>query len=139
MKKLVLTFPLILAACVSPLNQCIRSASAEYDALVSEQQTLRQNVARGYAIHTQSEPYQTASTCTREVQRIGRMPDGSSGQVTVEESYPCTTTSYRTVETPIAIDTQGSMDRIAEIERQLPAARARRDVGVEQCRAANPA
>ncbi|UWQ18456.1 hypothetical protein [Jannaschia sp. M317] len=113
----------LLGACSTPLETCMRSASSSYSNALALKSTAQGNIARGYAIHRQRVPYQVASTCYNAY--VG--------------SYSCMQTSYRTQETPVPVNLAEERRRVRDIDRLLPKLRAEADAGVRQCQATYPA
>lgn len=54
-----------LSACATPREQCISRANADYRNVETAIATAQGNIARGYALHTQTVPYMVTSTCYR--------------------------------------------------------------------------
>ncbi len=111
-----------LAACSTPQQSCIRDASANYRSMLSQISTAEQNIARGYAVHTQEVPYTYADTCYT---RTG-------------EPYSCEQTAFRTQETPVSIDVRAEQDKLNALRARLPGVKAATDEAVAQCRIIYP-
>ena len=112
----------ILAACATPQEQCINTASNEVRAIRSGVSTAQGNIARGYAIHTSTETYQVPDVC------YGKN----------KKPYRCYETEYRTIETPVTIDVAEERRKLASLKRRLPAATRQMNAGVANCRVQYP-
>lgn len=121
MIPVLLPVSLVLAACATPREQCISSAGYEYASLTSAAAKTRQNISRGYAIHTQSVPYTYIGTCYVN-----------------NASYPCERSGYRTEETPVAIEISEERRKLTKFKKQLPKAQRRRDAAIKQCTQLHP-
>ena len=113
-----LALPVLLAACATPQQRCINTASNTVRTLRADIKTAQGNVERGYAVHTSRESYQVMDVCYNS--------DG--------KPYPCLETRYRTVETPVAIDVEAERRKLAEYERRLPAAGRQMNAEISSCR-----
>jgi hypothetical protein len=123
----VLLLPLLLAACATPRETCIRGATADLRATQAALSEARENVARGYAVFSQQVPYTVYATCYRTDAAGARVP------------FPCPQTAYRTESTPVAIDVAEERGKIRALERRLPALERQARAGVAQCEATYPA
>jgi hypothetical protein len=116
-----------LTACATPREQCIAGATQEYRNVEAAIATAQGNIARGYALHTQTVPYTVTSTCYRnDPYRNLVLP------------YPCPSTQYRTQTTPVAIDVPEERRKLADYQKILPQLKARAQVQVQQCMAQFP-
>ena len=113
---------LALAACTTPLQQCLSQARAQQSALSAQIQTAQGNINRGYAIHTQSVPYTYVGVCYAD--------DGSS--------YSCEQNGTRTEETPVAIDVAEERRKLAQLKRDLAAITPAADAAAAQCQLQYP-
>lgn len=113
-----------LAGCVSPLDACVSRADQDLAGLSAAIETARLNVARGYAVNTQTVPTTGLTLCT-----------GSTfgGKSTVVGATWCNQTEYRTVQTPLPLDIEAEEDKLAQMQERLPAARERRNREVAAC------
>jgi Tfp pilus assembly protein PilP len=57
--------PLVLSACATPQEQCISRVTADLRNTRAALVTAQENVARGYALHREREPYTVYETCFR--------------------------------------------------------------------------
>ncbi len=112
----------LLAGCATPLEQCINTVQAEYRNTLALRAETNANIARGYALHTQSVPYQYTSVCYNPY--VG--------------SYSCQQTGYRTQETPVAIDVNLERQKLRELDRLLPRLEQEASIATEQCRVTYP-
>lgn len=113
---------LLLAACSTPLEQCMSDARSELSAMLDLRAETSSNVDRGYAIHRQQVPYQYTGVCYN--QDVG--------------NYSCPLTGYRTQETPVSIDVRFERKRLKDIDRRLPQLERQAEAAVSQCRATYP-
>ncbi len=111
-----------LAACATPLEQCIRSANQNVRAINAGIATAEGNISRGYAIHENTEQYISYGTCY----------DSDNNR------YICPETAYRTVETPVPIDVSEQRKRRNELRKLLPEAEERARRAVQQCYQIHP-
>ncbi len=118
----ILPILVLLAACSTPLEQCINDSSKEYHALMAKIKKSEENISRGYAIHSASVPYTYQGTCYNEY--IG--------------SYSCPQTGYRVQETPVEIDISQERAKLKRFKKLLPNARKAAEAGAKQCRAQFP-
>ena len=112
----------VLAACATPQEQCIADASRSYKQTLEAMSVAQGNIARGYAVHVQSVPYEDHDICYDKDKR----------------PYSCTTTRYRTVETPVAIDVKAEREKLAQFSAQLPALQRNADALIAQCKVLHP-
>ncbi|MAN99433.1 hypothetical protein [uncultured Roseovarius sp.] len=117
----------LLAACATPREQCIAGATQDYRSVETAMATAQGNIARGYALHTQTVPYTVTSTCYRN--------DPSRNIVL---PYPCPSTQYRTQTTPVAIDVSEERRKLADYQKMLPQLRKQAQIQVQRCEAQFP-
>lgn len=117
--KLTFLFPpvLLLAACATPEERCVRAAWEDYNRTKSRISVAQRNVDRGYAVHEQ----------TREHSYIDICYDSE------KKPYKCEQVRYETIETPVAIDVRQERRKIAEYEAQLAKQRVRAKERERQC------
>jgi hypothetical protein len=118
LKYLTLPALAILAACATPQEQCINTASNQVRTMQTLINTTEGNIARGYAIHRSQEPYEVIDVCYDT--------DG--------KSYNCFHTEYRTKETPVTIDVAEERRKLAQLKRRLPAEKRKMDAAISNCR-----
>ncbi len=118
LKYLALPALAILAACATPQEQCINTASSQVRNMQALISTTQGNIARGYAIHQSQEPYEAINTCYDKDKK----------------PYTCFHTEYRTVETPVTIDVAEERRKLAQLKRRLPAERRKMDAAIANCR-----
>lgn len=128
MSRFSLALPalVLLSACATPQERCIRTGASEQSRLLAEIKEAEGNIARGYAIHRQTVPETIFHTCQR-------VSDGK-----VVGYYPCPETYYRTVETPVAIDISEERRKLTGLKDALPAAARRAEEAAAQCRILHP-
>ena len=114
---------MLLSACSTPLEDCVSNAQGNYNVTYQAIQVAEGNVARGYAINSQRVPYQYTGICYNSY--IG--------------SYACQQTSYRTDNTPVAIDVNEERRKIREYSAALPKIQKQTEASIEQCRRTYPA
>ncbi len=122
LKFLALPALALLAACATPQEQCINTASNQVRTMQALINTTQGNIARGYAIHRSQEPYEVIDVCYDT--------DG--------KSYNCFHTEYRTKETPVAIDVTEERRKLAQLKRRLPAEKRKMDAAIANCRVQFP-
>ena len=118
LKYLALPALAILAACATPQEQCINTASSQVRTMQALINTTQGNIARGYAIHSSQEPYEVIDVCY----------DAD------DNPYNCFHTEYRTKETPVAIDVAEERRKLAQLKRRLPAEKRKMDAAIANCR-----
>ncbi len=122
---LVLT--LILTACGTPQERCIRSATQEtrtLDRLIAETEA---NLARGYAYES------------REVVRhVWTVCDDHIGPDRRHVRHMCFEPVFRTVERPVAIDPEVEARKLDGLKARRAALARRAAADVAQCRAQFP-
>ncbi|NNU80684.1 hypothetical protein HMH01_09575 [Halovulum dunhuangense] len=119
-----------LAACASPLEQCVSQAQRDHDGLLAAIAIAEANIARGYGVDREVVPYQRPVLCTGVGLGTGRVGVGLTG---------CSETRFRTVETPVPLDIEAEQRKLASMRARLPVARARRDAAISACYAQFPA
>jgi hypothetical protein len=121
-----LALTLVLAACGTPQERCIRSATQEVrtlDRLIAEAEA---NLARGYAYESHEVVRHVWTVCDDHI--------GPRRHV----RHMCFEPVFRTVERPVAIDPQVEARKLDGLKERR-AALARRATGeVAQCRAQYP-
>ena len=113
---------ILIAACATPQEQCINTASNEVRTIRSGISTAQGNIGRGYAIHRSTESYQVPDICH----------DSN------KKPYRCFETEYRTVETPVSINVAEERRKLAALQKRLPAAMRQMKAGVANCRVQFP-
>lgn len=112
----------ILAACATPQQQCINTASNEARTIRKAISTAQGNIGRGYAIHSHTETFDVPTVCY----------DSAS------KPYRCYETEFRTVETPVSINVVEERRKLASLQKRLPAATRQMNAGVASCQAQFP-
>jgi len=110
---------LMLAACATPEQACIKRATKELaviDRLIAETE---ENLARGYAIRHESEPALRLVLCTS--------PD--------EHFHFCTRSDTRTVKKPVAIDPVSERRKLDALRHKRQEALRRARTGIRACKA----
>lgn len=108
----------LIAACATPQQQCINTASNEARAISKAINTAQGNIARGYAIHRHTETYDVPDICYDRNKK----------------PYRCFETEFRTVETPVSINVAEERRKLASLQKRLPAATRKMNAGVASCR-----
>lgn len=112
----------LIAACATPQEQCISTASNEVRSMQKLIHTTQGNIARGYAIHRHTESYQVPDICHDKNKK----------------PYRCFDTEYRTIETPVTINIAEERRKLAGLKNRLPAATRKMRAGVANCQAQFP-
>lgn len=119
---LTVTLALTIVACTSPRDQCIIDTTRTYTVLTSAIYKTELNISRGYAIHKQSVPYTYSGSCYNGYY-----------------NYSCPKTSYRTQETPVAVNVDEERRRLKSLYKRLPGVKALAEKGIAQCKVTFPA
>ena len=112
----------LVAACATPQEQCINTASNQVQVLQNGIAKAQGNISRGHAIHKHREEYQVADICYDKEKK----------------PYTCYDTEYRTIETPVSIDMNEERKKLADLKRRLPAAKRKMLTDINSCRVAYP-
>lgn len=131
MTRMTLFAPLALtalAACQTPLEQCLSQAAAPASELREELAERRANLTRGYRIERENAPILVMTHC--------HAPGQPPSTVNI---YPCTEWVDQVHERRVPIDPQVEAERIALLERQVARAEAQEAQAVRACRATYPA
>lgn len=118
----ILTALALLAACATPQEQCINTATNEVRAINSAISTAKGNIARGYAIHRNTQSFEVPTVCYD----------------TEKKPYKCYEFDTRTVETPVSINVSDERQKLASLQKRLPAATRKMKTGVASCQAQFP-
>ena len=118
--------PLLLAACATPQQSCVSSASRELNVINRLVQETRGNVLRGFAIEEREETVVNQTTCEGE----------TSEGVTFE--FECEETEIETSRVPVAIDLAAEQAKLSSLEQRQQSLRASVDAAIAQCRAQFP-
>ena len=106
----------LLTACTEQ-DLCVIRNTQDLRAAESRIAELEGNVARGYAIHRSTEPYEYRGVC--------RDREG--------EPYECLKTDFRTVEKPVAIDVADQRRQLAALKARLPEMQEKANIAKAQC------
>lgn len=112
----------LIAACATPQEQCINTASNEVRSMKRLMNVTHGNITRGYAIHRSTESYQVTDVCFDKDKK----------------PYTCYDIEYRTVESPVTIDIADERRKLAALKKRLPAAGRKMNAGVASCRVQFP-
>ncbi len=112
----------LLAACATPQEQCINTATNEVRAINSAISTAKGNIARGYAIHRSTQSFEVPTVCYDAEKK----------------PYKCYEFDTRTVETPVSINVAEERRKLASLQKRMPAATRKMKAGVASCRAQFP-
>ncbi len=114
MRRALLLIPLLLAACETPREACVSSATRELSTVNGLIDQTRGNLARGYAIGTTQQVRVIPETCRTQ---------SAEGVIT---TFPCDRTEIVDVDQPVAIDLNAErlkleslLQRQAQMSRQL--------------------
>ena len=114
---------LLLAGCLSPLDQCLSEAGAQTREIRRELDTRRENLHYGYSIERITAPELVADVCV-----------GAGGVTTI-----CQRWSQEVREIRHPVDRTYEAERIALLERQLAREESRSAAAAAQCRVTYPA
>lgn len=128
MRATFLLLPLLalLAACATPRERCVNSASAELrtlDRLIAE---TRGNLERGYALQEVQEVRVIRTTCT------GKNEDGTTF------TFPCEETDTFTRDVPVAIDLTAEQAKLDSLLARRVEEANRVALLIDQCIATYP-
>lgn len=124
MRRIFPLFFLALAACTSPLQQCVEQAEADYRGLLTAIAIAERNIERGYAVDRQIVPYRGIDFCAGTGFRRDRVGLGLT---------TCRDTRLRTVATPVPLDLEAEERKLASMQARLPGARELRDRRIAAC------
>lgn len=126
MRLAILTPCLVLAACVSPQQQCISGAGADLRvnaALIAE---VEGNLSRGFALREEQRVREFTRTCIGETE---------SGE---EVRTRCEQVQVRNVRVPEPIDLNAERAKLVSLQERRAQLQARADSRVAACRAQFP-
>ncbi|WP_456385581.1 hypothetical protein [Profundibacter sp.] len=112
----------LIAACATPQEQCINTASNEVRNIRTGISTAQGNIARGYAIFKSRESYEVVDVCYDKDKK----------------PYTCYNTEYRTIESPVSINVAEERRKLANLKKRLPAATRLMNKSVASCRVQFP-
>ncbi|WP_298938469.1 hypothetical protein [uncultured Ruegeria sp.] len=116
------TAAIVLAACVTPYEQCVASIEAPMRNTMETIAFLEGNISRGYAIHSQKVPYLHTYACTVDAGRV----------------EACQETRLRVEESPVAIDISEEKQKLSEAKARLEKQKLSVQSATAQCRKAYP-
>ncbi len=122
MRKTLLALPLLLAACATPFELCVADASKDMRVLDKLIAQTRENIARGYAIGTETY-FET------EEQVCGTLND---------QPVYCEVPVARTREVPVAIDLAAEQAKLQSLLDRRARDSANMAAIIDQCRARYP-
>jgi hypothetical protein len=117
---------LALAACATPREQCISSATRDTRVLSSLINETQGNLSRGYALEQRQDVRTVSGTCR------GRNEDGSTFVFRCDETETFTTT------VPVAIDLNAERAKLASLQERFTQTQAASNQAVSQCIAIHP-
>lgn len=127
MRPAYILLPLaMLAACATPREQCISSATRDTRVLSSLINETQANLARGYALEQRQDIRTVSGTCR------GRNADGSTFLFRCDETETFTTT------VPVAIDLNAEQAKLVSLQERFVQTQAASNQAVAQCIALNP-
>lgn len=112
-----------LAACSTPLENCVRDAGVPYAEALEKKVEIEHTLYRGYAVHEEVVPYQKTSAHISSRGGVGM----STG------------TAWRTKETPVQVDLENQRAILKDIDDRLPQMEAAWKRNVAACRASHGA
>lgn len=122
MRASLLLLLLVLTACGTPQERCVRDAAAPYRVALKERQRIAQDLSRGFTYETEFERVERFTWC--------RGPKGSA--------YPCWETDMEPVTRRVPVDRAVLRARDADLARSLPTLRSDAQQGTAECRIAFP-
>lgn len=125
-KSLILLSLLALAACATPRESCINSATGNLrtvDRLIVETQG---NINRGFALSREQEVVTRRTTCT------GTNEDGTTFR------FPCEKTDTLTRSVPVAIDLNAERAKLASLLNQKATMERQSQAAIQSCIATYP-
>lgn len=114
---------MLLAACSSPLEQCVDSAARQFANLQEAARIAEGNIARGYAVERRVVPRSRVQFCAGTA-----FGDRFRGSLST-----CNQVRYRTIETPVPIDLAAEERKLASTRGRLAIAREQRDQQISAC------
>ena len=128
MRFVYLAFPLAaLAACISPLEQCLSNATSDLRVVTRLAAATEANLARGFALETD------------QVVRVIRRRCSSRNRNGSRSTHRCDRTLVRNVTTEVAIDLGAERAKLASLRQQQARLEANAAGAVAQCRQLHPA
>lgn len=126
MRATLLIFPILLTACATPRESCLRDATQEVRVMERLIAVTRGNLDRGFAIEERQDVRTRRTFCT------GQNEDGSTFR------FRCEETDTVTVEVPVAIDLNAEREKLASLEERQRQNRINAQSGIAQCEARFP-
>ncbi|MCR8546374.1 excinuclease ABC subunit B [Salipiger sp. P9] len=113
---------MLLAACATPQDRCLRDAAAPWRAALQERERIAKDLARGFTYETR-------------FVRVTRFRWCSDGQ---GRMYPCWDDDMQPETRRIPVDAAALRARDAELARALPGLRRAAEADMAQCRLTYP-
>ena len=123
---LLLAPVLLLGACATPREACLRDAGRELRRIDAQAARIGTDLARGYRLVVTTDRRQVSTSCPRRA-RDGRLV-----------LVPCLRTETIRNETPLPIDAAEERRRLAALRAARPGAAARADRAGRACLALHP-
>lgn len=124
--RLALIAALALSACATPQQRCIGAATGELRTLNRLAAETRANIARGFALRTETEVRTVRETCT------GQNEDGSTF------TFRCDEVETRDRQVPVAIDLNAEQAKLDSLEARIAEREQALGPRVDACREAFP-
>ena len=122
MPRMFLSSLLFLAACATPLQQCLNTATQDLRTVDKLITTTQENLERGYAVKRELEPTFRLSYCASPTHNFAF----------------CNVPTNRVVETPVAIDLAEERRKLASLQEQRQTLVGRAEQQVVTCNATYP-
>jgi len=122
MPRIFLSSLFLLAACATPLQQCLNAATQDLRVVDELIATTQGNLERGYAIKRELEPTFELRYCASPTNNF----------------YFCNVPTTRVVETPAAIDLDAERRKLVSLQKQRQVLAERAAQQVETCNTTYP-
>lgn len=132
MRRAVLATVLLLTACGTPQEQCIRRETADLRTLDSLIAETERNIQRGYGIEEYTTWEWEAYTCYQQ------RPAGPDGVVPPPIPRTCQQRVPWTETRPVAIDLNQERAKLASMKQKRTELARRANLAIEACRRAYP-
>ena len=115
-----------LAACASPLEQCVSAETRELRTLEALAAETRANIERGYGIELRQEVREERGTCETR---------NEAGETI---SYPCQEIEVDEVEVPVTLDLAAERRKLEQLEARIEEERVGVVLAITACQSAYP-
>lgn len=133
-RRLLPLLPLLLLACGTPQEQCIRSVTRDLrviDDLISDAEI---NLGRGYGMEEVTVWVPSWDYCGPPVMVL----DSDGQQRLVQPPQMCMDEEATTITRPVAIDLNAERRKLAQLKKQRSVLEKRAEPAIAQCRAQFP-